>query len=296
MVSDDDRCPRCGAERLENGDLPGVCEIKICQPPEPEVEEDDVEIPPHPAKWTPEILVEIAQLVMDEATRLERPVRVLDPFAGPGLPDLRAACGDDAALVAGVELEPEWAATDRQTIVGDATALPDDWTDAFDLIVTSPCYGNRMADHHEARDDSSRITYRHKLGRMPTSGSAATMQWGPTYRELHARAWENARRVLRKGRFGTPGADGRERVPGGLAVVNVSNHLRTRAVSGQRVQVEQRVVEWHVNDWLVAGCTLEQVIKVATPRMGFGANGDARVDGERILVFRMPETLDGALF
>lgn len=260
------------------------------------VTDEQLEVPPHPAKWTPSVLLEIAQIALDEAERLGRPLRVLDPFAGVAFGDLVDALGDSASVVAGVELEPEWAAAHPSVIVGDATALPDDWTGAFDMLATSPCYGNRMADHHEARDDSSRITYRHKLGRMPSGGSAAVLQWGPTYRELHSRAWAEARRVLRPGRYGTPGADGRAREPGGLAVVNVSNHLRSRAISGQRVQVEQLVVEWHVNEWTVAGATLEQVVKVPTPRMGFGANGDARVDGERVLAFRVPETLDGALF
>lgn len=46
------------------------------------------------------------------------------------------------------------------TIVGNALYLP--FRDrAFDGIVTSPCYGNRMADHHDARDDSKRNTYTH---------------------------------------------------------------------------------------------------------------------------------------
>jgi hypothetical protein len=256
----------------------------------------DVEIPPHPAKWTPAVLMEIAQVVMDEATRLDRPVSVLDPFAGPGLPDLREALGDDVSLLAGVELEPEWAASDEQCIVGDATDLPEDWTGAFDLVVTSCCYGNRMADHHEATDDSSRITYRHKLGRMPSEGSAAVMQWGPTYRTFHTRAWDEARRVLRPGRHGTPGKDGRPRVLAGLAVINISNHFRTRVQNGERLQIEQRVVEWHANDWLHAGARIEQVVNVPTPRMGFGENGDARVEGERLLVLRMPETNEGALF
>lgn len=257
---------------------------------------DEVEIPPHPAKWTPTILSEIEQIVMDESDRLGRSVRLLDPFAGPGFGDLAAVVENDASVIAGVEIEPEWAAADPRVIVGDATDLPADWTDAFDLVVTSPCYGNRMADHHEARDDSSRITYRHKLGRMPSANAASILQWGPRYREFHGRAWDEVRRVLRPGRHGTPGKDGRERVLGGLAVINVSNHLRTRVRGGVRLQEEQAVVEWHVNDFLLAGCTIEQVIKVLTPRMGFGANGDARVDGERILVLRMPDVADGTLF
>lgn len=295
---DEDICPRCGAGRTEGGDLPGACMIAICEIPEAKEEEapTPAEIPPHPAKWSASVLSEIEQIVIDEADRIGRPVRVLDPFAGRGLPELREACGDDASIVAGVELEPEWAAADPQTIVADATALPADWTDAFDLVVTSPCYGNRMADHHEARDDSSRITYRHKLGRMPSGGSGAVLQWGPRYRTMHSRAWEEARRVLRPGRHGTPGKDGRPRVLGGLAVINVSNHIRTRVRNGERVEEEQPVVEWHINEFLLAGCTVEQIIKVPTPRMGFGQNGDARVDGERILVLRMPDVLDGSLF
>ena len=294
---DADICPRCGAGRTEDGDLPGACMISICATPAEEVEETPpVEVAPHPAKWSAAVLIEIEQIVMDEANRLDRPVRVLDPFAGRGLPELREYLGDDASIVAGVELEPEWAAADPQTIVGDATALPADWTDAFDLVVTSPCYGNRMADHHEARDDSNRITYRHKLGRMPSEGSGAILQWGPRYRDLHSKAWAEVRRVLRPGRHGTPGADGRSRSLGGLAVINVSNHLRTRTRNGQRVQEEQAVVEWHLNEFLLAACTVEAVVKVPTPRMGFGENGDARVDGERILVLRMPDVVDGALF
>lgn len=255
----------------------------------------DIEVAPHPAKWSENVLREIEQIVMDEATRLGRPVSILDPFAGRGLGELRDTVGDDASLVAGVELEPEWAAADERTIVGDATALPEDWTDAFDLVVTSPCYGNRMADHHEARDDSSRITYRHKLGRMPTTGSAAVLQWGPTYRDLHVRAWAEVRRVVRSGRHGTPGGEV-ERILGGLAVVNVSNHLRTRTRNGRRIQEEQPVVEWHLNEFLMAGCRIERVVHVPTPGMGFGENGQARTDGEKILVLRMPETIDGALF
>jgi hypothetical protein len=60
----------------------------------------------------------------------------------------------------------------------------------FDAICTSPTCGNRMADHHEARDISPRHTYRHVLGRPRTPGNSGALQWGDgiageEYRALH---------------------------------------------------------------------------------------------------------------
>jgi hypothetical protein len=83
-----------------------------------------------------------------------------------------------------VELEPEWASQHPRTMVGDARALP--LPDAtFDMVVTSPTYGNRMTDHHNAKDGSRRITYTHNLGRTLTPGNSGAMQWGEDYRQLH---------------------------------------------------------------------------------------------------------------
>ena len=48
----------------------------------------------------------------------------------------------------------------------------------FDMVVTSPTYGNRMADHHNAKDGRRRITYTHNLGRTLTPGNSGAMQWG----------------------------------------------------------------------------------------------------------------------
>lgn len=41
------------------------------------------------------------------------------------------------------------------TIVGNALALPNRWTGTFTVVATSPCYGNRMADHHVNEDACS---------------------------------------------------------------------------------------------------------------------------------------------
>jgi SAM-dependent methyltransferase len=233
-------------------------------------------VPRHPAKFSAPIIAAAKDEMSSWLATLDRsPVRVLDPFAGVGRCHLLADLpGVDTV---GVELEPEWATAHSRTIVGSALALPFD-DDTFDALFTSPCYGNRMADHHDAKDPcrccdgggcgacdnsglSKRHTYRHALGRQLTAGSAAAMQWGTEYRVFHELAWREALRVLR---------------PGALLLVNVSNHIR----SG----VEQPVVEWHLTEFLRLGCRLRAAHRIETRRNRQGANRDARVDGELLLV------------
>jgi hypothetical protein len=267
----------------------------------------------HPAKWSASVLAVLAELVAAEADRLDRKLNVLDPFAGRGRRELAATLTEVSGVehrVWGIELQPEWAAGDPLTLVGDATMLKPDWTGMFDVAVTSPCYGNRMADHHNAQDpcsscdgegwtpvpcpdptdDSScsepcrtcrgtgvswRNTYAHSLRRQGgelVRGSAAGMQWGYAYRLFHKDAITELLRVL---------------VPGGLLAVNMKNHIR----DGE----EQLVVEWWVNELLCRGCKLAEVRPVATPGLGFGANGGARVDGEHVIVVRTPADPQGRL-
>lgn len=284
----------------------------------------------HPAKWPRYLLDRLTLYVRAEARALGRPARVLDPMAGVGrVHDLPRRIAETV----GVELEPEWAACRERTICGDATRLPAEWAESFDIIMVSPCYGNRVADHHEARDSchgcggtgvsisaegcadapmfcsscgradcprecgvlakemtahnrrcftcrgqvcstcsgsglSKRYTYRHALGRMPSEGSAATMQWteaGGKYRALHRAAWGEARRVLR---------------PGGLMLLNAKNHVRQEAV--------QRVVEWHKACLGEVGFAVLDDVALDAPGMRHGENRDARVEHERILVARKP--------
>lgn len=254
--------------------------------------------PPHPAKWSKELLPHIAEVLAAEfGTDPWEPPRILDPFAGVGLDRLIATYPQ--AEWHGVELEPEWAAVSERTVVGDVMRLDELWSDPyFDAVVSSPAYGNRMADCHEARDAcktcdgsgcsvpgcpddghvhtpcknckgaglSDRLTYRHKLGRMPTTGSSAVLQWGKPYRDFHLAA-----DVSILGRLN----------PGGLIVWNVANHPRD--------QIEQRVVEWHLSAWLQLGCTVDHVRFVGTRKARKGANHTARIEGERLLVLRAPD-------
>lgn len=203
----------------------------------------------HPAKFTDSIL---------EAMRPYLNGKVLDPFAGTG--KLRYVY-PEAYLN---ELEPEWAnqapITMERVTVGDARSLdyPDEF---FDVIATSPCYGNRMADHHNARDASKRITYTHSLGRKLTPGNAGELQWGEAYCIFHAKAWLECKRVLRVG---------------GLFLLNISDHIRSGAIAN--------VTEWHLLFLQSIGFHLVRHIKINTPRMRRGANYHLRVDYESLLV------------
>ena len=182
--------------------------------------------------------------------------RVLDPFAGVGKVHtlgLRSV---------GVEIEPEWAIQHRQTIVGDSRELP--FPDRFfDGVITSPVYGNRISDHHNAKDASKRITYRHKLGRALTPGNSGMMQWGKDYRELHEQVWEECHRVT---------------VPYGFFILNISDHIR----GGKVIEVS----DWHFDHLTIAlNYEIIHEIKVPTPRMRYGQNHAARVEHEYVWLF-----------
>ncbi len=218
----------------------------------------------HPAKFSKgfvEIFRNLLNAHLAQPRRWETPL-VLDPFAGIGtIHQLRPEFA-----TFGVEIEHEWAATNEHTYCGDSRELPDHWTDFFDAIVTSPTYGNRMADHHIATDASKRNTYTHTLGRQLTDGNSGKMQWGEDYRNLHVAVYEECKRVL---------------VPGGIVIVNVSDHIR----KGEVIPVSQ----WHSDQLHKLGLQSIIQVSVETPRQRHGANGDLRVDRELILVFQKPE-------
>lgn len=203
----------------------------------------------HPAKFSDPILVVVESL-------LPAAGRLLDPFAGTGKVHRLAT---PTLWTVGVELEPEWATMHPQTVVGNALRLP--FADGtFDVIVTSPTYGNRMADHHEAKDTSRRMTYRHTLGRPLHPANSGAMQWGKEYRRFHEQAWAEAVRVLR---------------PGGRFILNCSDHIRRGD--------PQPVTAWHVATLVASGLEVMDQVAVPTQRMRCGQNGTSRVDHEWVV-------------
>lgn len=215
----------------------------------------------HPAKYSDPILPILARYVDGART-------ILDPFAGTGrIGHLRHRLSMQATILAN-EMEPEWA--DQCTAngcdfarVGDARDLP--WgSETLDAVVTSPTYGNRMADSCDWAPGRKHSTYHGSLGRRPSAGSSAVMQWGDDYRELHRSAWREAWRVL---------------IPGGRLVVNVADHYRDAQL--------QRVPEWHVSALLAIGFVLLDAVDVETQRYGFGANAELRAP-EQVIVMEKP--------
>jgi len=186
---------------------------------------------------------------------------VLDPFAGTGRIHELGPAWDTV----GVEIEPEWAHLHPRTIVGNALALQFE-DGSFDAICTSPTYGNRFADHHEARDGSVRRTYRHDLGRALHPDNSGQLQWGEKYREFHAHAWAEALRVLRDG---------------GRFVLNVKNHVRNKQVVD--------VTCFHLDHLESLGLSLVARAEVSARSLRVGANGAARVSHESVLVFDLCE-------
>lgn len=207
--------------------------------------------PAHPAKFSAPILQALIVLVQELGIST-----ALDCFAGVG------GIHSLPIQTFGIELEDLWARShDGPVSVGDATRLPVR-DNAVDAVITSPVYGNRMSDHHVARDSSRRNTYTHTLGQPLRSGNAGTMRFpGVAYEELHRKAWAEARRVARS-----------------YLIVNCSDFI----AKGELV----RVCDWHMDVISALGMTHAETVLVETRRNRFGANGALRVDHERIMVFR----------
>lgn len=236
----------------------------------------------HPAKFSPEVL-QVISMMLETYTTNNRIKHVLDPFAGTG-GVLALAEGWWVPETQWIlnEIEPEWALEcECQMIARDVSGvvLCHDWLKMdphpvfqwwgeVDLAITSPAYGNRMADRHQPspEDTSKRITYRHRLGRQLHENNSGGMQWGDKYRDFHRLAWRELFDAMR---------------PGGLFVLNVSDHIR----DGDRVPV----IAWHKSVLSRVGFQLVEERWVGTKRMGFGANRDARVDHESVIVWRKPE-------
>lgn len=215
--------------------------------------------PTHPAKFTDSIMEELPSILRALAIGSED--IILDPFAGTGrIHQLR----DHGYKTIGIEIEPEWAAMSPFTFVGDATFLPSSWDKCIAVWCSSPTYGNRMCDHHDAKDGSKRLTYKHCLGRDLHPMNTGQMPFkSESYKVLHRRAYIEAYRVIRD--------------KNGFLIVNLKNFYE----KGNLIDI----VSWHRGAIERAGFHHVMTRKVETPGMRFGANRQ-RVDHEVIMVFK----------
>lgn len=213
----------------------------------------------HPATYSNIFIPKFAELLVECKN-------VLDVFGGIGKLALIKEHGFMGKVVCN-ELEREWAETSTHKVdewhIGDAASMAWAENGSFDAICTSPTYGNRMADHHNAKDGTKRVTYKHFLGRDLSEANTGKMQWGEKYKYKHIDVYKECSRVLKKG---------------GLMIVNISDHIRNGKVVN--------VVEWHKQALTNLGMKLLNEIKIETPRMGFGQNAKIRVQYECILVFK----------
>jgi SAM-dependent methyltransferase len=220
-------------------------------------------VPRHCAKYSKELYPHMMEM-------LGRPATLLDPMGGVGgifsleqhFPDTAITC---------IEIEELWAGADPRIVQGDAMNLSFD-DESFDAICTSPDYGNRMADHHNARDNSRRNTYRHSLGRPLHRNNLAQVQWGPLYRFLHTLVLLEIERVLK---------------PGGLFLLNMKDHYR-KLKKGQPSQL-QLVTDWYIETICDLGFEMLEHRKVPTRGIRQGANGHLRVEYDSLVLFRKRE-------
>jgi hypothetical protein len=194
--------------------------------------------------------------------------RICDPFAGTGrVHEVADMLGVDSI---GVEIETKWAAMHDRTMCADSTVVDFDELGPFDCIVTSPTYGNRMADKHDARDDSDRATYKHRLGSELTDGNTGGMQWtDPTYKATHEAVWRRFVDVL---------------PVGGVFVLNVKDHVR----DGQR----QRVSAWHLSCLIDCGMRLVDDASISSAGLAgsAGSNAGQRFGIEHVYVMQKGTT------
>lgn len=222
----------------------------------------------HPARYSPELIALFRTLLAEYGIPGDN---ILDPFAGTGrIHDLQI----DGWETVGIEIEPEWAALHPDTLQGSALDLPFD-PEIFGAVVTSPTYGNRLADSHNASDPERRRSYTHDLGHELSADNSGSLHWNQSrpgreaagsgrYRAFHESAWAEATRVL---------------APMGLFILNCCDHVRAGLV--------QPVTAWHC--WALGqlGLIYIESRSVPTRKLRQGANGDLR-EQEQVHVFRKP--------
>ena len=212
----------------------------------------------HPAKYSDIFIPVFAKILSKYDCH-----KILDPFAGIGKITEIKNYGFSGQIYAN-EIEPDWA---KQIVNCDTITICDAEyleypSGYFDAIVTSPTYGNRMADHHKAKDGSKRNTYTHCIGHQLKDGNTGKMQFGKEYQHKHEQIYANICKMVKNN---------------GLFILNVSNFIKNGA--------EVDVVNFHRTNIEANNFLLVEDIKMSTHRNRYGRNGNIRVDYEHIMVF-----------
>jgi tRNA G10 N-methylase Trm11 len=213
----------------------------------------------HPARYNKKLLPIFARMLKDS-------IWILDPMCGTGekLKELHDNYLPNSKIL-GLEIEEEWAnITPSIVLHADAFEFLKMGRDGhWDAILTSPTYGNRMADHHKAKDVRKRNTYTHRLGRELSPHNSGKLQWGDEYKRFHFALWEECIRVLR---------------PEGKFVLNIKDHIRNGKL--------QNVTDWHLQTLNDLGLNLIEHVKVDVPSLKNGENSKLRMPYESVILFQ----------
>lgn len=223
----------------------------------------------HPAPFSDSIVFELHRLTKT----WDGPI--LDPYAGIGR---IASLGRDDTF--GIEIEPEFDAAsllpEERRVCGDSRFLGQFIADGRlpqpRAIVTSPDYGNRMADQYlgtpaerDLRERTGRKprrrSYAISLNRRVSEGSGAAHQWGPDYRRCHEAVIDSVTHELEVG---------------AMLALNVSDHYR-----GTKIQL---VTGWWIGMIGRCGWRVLEMVPVETQRFKDGANRELRVENEWIVL------------
>lgn len=264
-----------------------------------------------PAKFTDSILAAGARVLADYGLANGT---VLDIFGGVGgihkladhLPEIRTVA---------VEIEAEFAAEHPRTVHGDSNTLGDPNSTAargvcdvlgvptghhIDAVFTSSSYGNRFSDGYLGSDNekcrpcdgtggvaaqphdldgdaaacpkcegtgrsrSKRFSYAVAKGSPLVDDNAAKYHFwraGGEYQTMHTSIFHNTLDFVG---------------PGTLLLFNISSVIRKKTGYVP-------VMEWWV-DLIATRASIERLIAIPTPRVGFGANRDVRVPAEHLIV------------